>query len=69
LKFAIFVKWFLYHQVALERIVERHPDFMGAVLAVNLEGQVTYSFAFFAVVEATVELVNVFLLIFCFGYR
>lgn len=27
-------------QVSIERIVERHPDFMGAVIAVNLEGQI-----------------------------
>jgi hypothetical protein len=53
LKFEIFVKWFIYRQVALERIVERHPDFMGAVLAVNLEGQVTCCITLVAV-DATV---------------
>jgi hypothetical protein len=70
LKFAIFVKWFIHQQVALERIVERHPDFMGAVLAVNLEGQVTCCIPL-VVVDATVGFVCgvSLMLIFCIGYR
>ena len=70
MKFEIFVKWFIYRQVALERIVERHPDFMGAVLAVNLEGQVTCSIGL-VVVDATVEFINgfYFLLFFCIDNR